>query len=160
LRAVKRKTRKLGDVVETIGEIYADVADDDGKSLSVEIVPGAERLIHGDRELLMQLVANLVENALRHCPRGTAIELSVNRQGDHILVHVCDNGPGIPAKEREKVFQRLYRLDSSRSTPGSGLGLSLVRAIADLHGATISLEDRHPGVAVVVSFPAARPPGA
>ncbi|WP_413468375.1 sensor histidine kinase [Mesorhizobium sp. B1-1-8] len=71
--------------------------------------------------------------------------MSVNQQGDHILDHVCGNGPGIPAEEREEVFQRLYRLDSSRSTPGSGLGLSLVRAIADLHGATISLEDKRPG---------------
>ncbi|TIT77667.1 MAG: sensor histidine kinase, partial [Mesorhizobium sp.] len=79
-------------------------------------------------------------------------------QDDRILVHVSDNGPGIPAEEREKVFQRLYRLDSSRTTPGSGLGLSLVKAVADLHGATITLEDNNPGLAVIVSFPAVRPP--
>ena len=88
------------------------------------------------------MFANLVENALRHCPDGTAIQLSVKRQGDRIVAEVADNGPGIPAQEREKVFQRLYRLETSRTTPGSGLGLSLVRAIADLHGASIALEDR------------------
>ncbi|TGS16516.1 ATP-binding protein, partial [Mesorhizobium sp. M1C.F.Ca.ET.187.01.1.1] len=95
--------------------------------------------VHGDRELLTQMFANLVENALRHCPPGTTINLTVTRRGERVLASVADNGPGIPPGEREKVFQRLYRLDHSRSTPGSGLGLSLVRAIADLHGATIAL---------------------
>ena len=125
-------------------------------SLSAKTFRGTECLIHGDRELLTQMFANLVENALRHCPQGTAVELSVTRHGDRVLAQVGDNGPGIPAEEREKVFQRLYRLDTSRSTPGSGLGLSLVRAIADLHGASIALEDRHPGPAVVIVFPAAK----
>ena len=110
--------------------------------------------IHGDRELLTQMLANLVENALRHCPHGTAIELSVQRHGDRVVATVADDGPGIPAEEREKVFQRLYRLDESRSTPGNGLGLSLVRAIADLHGAKIELQDRRPGLGVTVDFPA------
>jgi len=163
IEAGARKARfvdlDVGRVVETIGEVYADVAEDDAKSLSTRIVPDAQCFIQGDRDLLMQMVANLVENALRHCPSGTAIEISAARQGDRILVHVRDNGPGIPAEEREKVFQRLYRLDSSRTTPGSGLGLSLVRAVADLHGATITLEDRNPGLAVIVSFPAGRSPG-
>jgi len=146
----------LNGVVETIAEIYADVAEDDGKSLSARIFQGTQCQIHGDWELLTQMFANLVENALRHCPPGTAVELSVTRQGDRILAEVGDDGPGIPAEEREKVFQRLYRLDNSRSTPGSGLGLSLVRAIVDLHGASIALEDRRPGLAVVVSFPRAK----
>jgi signal transduction histidine kinase len=161
IEAGARKARfidlDVNGVVETIAEIYADVADDDGKSLSAKIFQGTECQIHGDWELLTQMFSNLVENALRHCPRGTAIELSVTRQGDRIAAEVGDNGPGIPAEEREKVFQRLYRLDNSRSTPGSGLGLSLVRAIADLHGASIALEDRHPGLGVIVSFPAAKP---
>ncbi|RWA65319.1 MAG: HAMP domain-containing protein [Mesorhizobium sp.] len=162
IEAGARKARfvdlDVGSVVGTIGEVYADVAEDDGKSLSTMLVPDTEWYIHGDRDLLMQMLANLVENALRHCPPGTAIELSVARQGDRILVHVSDNGPGIPAAEREKVFQRLYRLDSSRTTPGSGLGLSLVKAVADLHGATIALKDNNPGLAVIVSFPAVRAP--
>jgi signal transduction histidine kinase len=159
IEAGARKARfvelDLNGVVESIGEIYADVADDDGKSLSSAPLQGAPCLVHGDRDLLTQLFANLVENALRHCPEGTTIRLSVKRQADRILAEVADNGPGIPAQEREMVFQRLYRLDASRTTPGSGLGLSLVRAIADLHGATIALEDREPGLGVIVSFPAA-----
>jgi signal transduction histidine kinase len=158
IEAGARKARfvdlDVGPVVETIGEVYADVAEDDGKSLSIGIIPDTKWYVHGDRDLLMQMLANLVENALSHCPPGTAIELSVTRRGSHVLVHVRDDGPGIPAEEREKVFRRLYRLDRSRTTPGSGLGLSLVKAVADLHGAAIVLEDRSPGLGVTVSFPA------
>lgn len=145
----------LGEVLQTIAEIYADVAEDDGKSLSLAQPPETTDRIHGDRELLTQMFANLVENALRHCPSGTTIKLSAARQGERVVAGVADNGPGIPADEHEKVFQRLYRLDHSRSTPGSGLGLSLVRAIADLHGASITLEDCRPGLAVAVNFPLA-----
>ncbi|MGX5843167.1 ATP-binding protein [Mesorhizobium sp. ArgA1] len=161
IEAGARKARfvdlDLNDIVEAIAEIYADVAEDDGKSLSANISQDSRYLVHGDRDLLTQLFANLVENALRHCPSGTIIKLSATRQGDRIVAEIADNGPGIPAKEREKVFQRLYRLETSRTTPGSGLGLSLVRAIADLHGASIALEDRRPGLAVVVGFPQAKP---
>ncbi|MBZ9796919.1 ATP-binding protein [Mesorhizobium sp. ES1-4] len=145
----------LGEILRTIAEIYTDVAEDDGKSLLPPRLEETADRIHGDRELLTQMFANLVENALRHCPPGTAIKLSATRRDGRVLASVADNGPGIPTGEREKVFQRLYRLDHSRSTPGSGLGLSLVRAIADLHGATITLEDCRPGLAVVVSFPLA-----
>ncbi|MEO5756469.1 MAG: HAMP domain-containing sensor histidine kinase [Mesorhizobium sp.] len=157
IEAGARKARftdlNLSEVMKTIAEIYSNVAEDDGMSLPLPLERETADLIHGDRELLIQMFANLVENALRHCPPGTVIDLSVSRRGERILAGVADNGPGIPEAEREKVFQRLYRLDHSRSTPGSGLGLSLVRAIADLHGASISLEDRQPGLAVVVSFP-------
>lgn len=162
IEAGARKARftdlDLGEVLETIAEIYTDVAEDDGKLLSSVQLRETADLIHGDRELLTQMFANLVENALRHCPPGTTIRLSVTRQGERVLAGVADNGPGIPPDDRERVFQRLYRLDHSRSTPGSGLGLSLVRAIADLHGASIVLEDCHPGLAVVVSFPLVRSP--
>ncbi|RVB61439.1 HAMP domain-containing protein, partial [Mesorhizobium sp. M7A.F.Ca.CA.004.06.1.1] len=108
----------LGEVLQTIAEIYADVAEDDGKSLSLAQPPETTDRIHGDRELLTQMFANLVENALRHCPSGTTIKLSVGRQDERVVAGVADNGPGIPADEHEKVFQRLYRLDHSRSTWG------------------------------------------
>jgi signal transduction histidine kinase len=159
IEAGARKARftdvDLGEILQTIAEIYTDVAEDDGKSLSSAQLHETADRIHGDRELLTQMFANLVENALRHCPPGTIVKLSVTRQGERVLASVTDNGPGIPPAERERVFQRLYRLDHSRSTPGSGLGLSLVRAIADLHGASIALEDCRPGLAVVVGFPLA-----
>lgn len=159
IEAGARKARfadlNLDTVVDAIAEIYADVAEDAGMSLSArKTLQGPGGLIHGDSELLTQMFANLVENVLRHCPCGTAIELSVRRDGDRVVAIVADDGPGIPQEEHDKVFQRLFRLDKSRTTPGSGLGLSLVRAIADLHGAAIKLEDRRPGLAVIVDFPA------
>ncbi|BAB51112.1 sensor histidine kinase [Mesorhizobium japonicum] len=160
IEAGARKARftdlDLGEVLEIIAEIYTDVAEDDGKSLVSTQLRETADPIHGDRELLTQMFANLVENALRHCPPGTTIKLSVTRQAERVVASVADNGPGIPPDEREQVFQRLYRLDHSRSTPGNGLGLSLVRAIADLHGASIALDDCQPGLAVVVSFPLVR----
>lgn len=156
IEAGARKARfvrlDLAEIVASIAEIYADVAEDDGKTL-VLAGSGGDGWVTGDRDLLTQLFANLVENAIRHTPPGTRIEVSVSRQAGGLAAMVVDDGPGIPKDEHDKVFQRLYRLDKSRSTPGTGLGLSLVKAIADLHGATISMRERSPGVAAVVIFP-------
>jgi signal transduction histidine kinase len=101
----------------------------------------------------MQLFSNLVENALRHCPAGTDVRLFATISGNTVISGVEDNGPGIPADEREKVFQRLYRLERSRTSPGTGLGLSLVRAIVDIHDAHVTLEDANPGLLAKVTFP-------
>ncbi len=156
IEAGARKARfvqlDLTEVVASVADIYAEVAKDDGKVLLVENCTAGD-MITGDRELLTQLFANLIENAIRHTPEGTRIEISANRQADSLVAEVRDNGPGIPSEEQEKVFRRLYRLDKSRSTPGTGLGLSLVKAIADLHGAAVSMQPRDPGIAAVVVFP-------
>jgi signal transduction histidine kinase len=158
IEAGARKARfaevDLAGVVSSIGEIYADVAEDDGKTLTVSATDGHNERVAGDRELLTQMFANLVENAIRHCPEGTRIDVSLSRRNGRIIAEVSDNGPGIPSNERQNVFRRLYRLDKSRTTSGTGLGLSLTRAIADLHGATITLEDNNPGLKAVASFPA------
>lgn len=158
IEAGSRKARfapvDLNEVVASIIEIYADVAEDDGKSLAIAEGHHKASPIAGDRELLVQMFANLVENAIRHSGPGTRIEIKVGNRGDKVVTEVSDNGPGIPPAERERVFQRLYRVEKSRTTPGSGLGLSLVRAIADLHGAELSLDDNRPGVTVRIAFPA------
>jgi signal transduction histidine kinase len=91
-------------------------------------------------------------NAIRHCPAGAAIRLKVAVDGSRICTRIEDSGPGIPEEERGKVFQRLYRLEKSRTSAGTGLGLSLVKAIADLHDADIRLEDASPGLRVVITF--------
>ena len=156
-RKASFKLVDLGEVMATIAEIYSDVAEDAGQVLAPTALRDQGHRIHGDRELLIQMFANLVENAIRHCPQGTVIDLSIDRLEDCLIAGVSDSGPGIPASEQEKVFQRLYRLDSSRTTPGSGLGLSLVMAIADLHGASISLRDNEPGLQVLVRFPNSMP---
>ena len=135
-----------------IAEIYADVAEDSGQTLIFATPEALSWPVSGDRELLMQLFVNLVENAINHCPPGTQITLSLAMAADRLIATVSDTGPGIPETEREKVLRRLYRLDKSRSTPGSGLGLSLVRAIADLHDADLALDGNQPGLAVSLSM--------
>lgn len=142
----------ISDVLAVLVEAYADVAAEHGQKLRYRSGVGKADKVFGDRDLLTQLFANLIENAIRHATGGTAIGLAVSRSPGRIEVSVSDDGPGIPAAEREKVFQRLYRLEKSRTTPGSGLGLSLVKAIADLHGAEIRIVDRHPGLEVTVAF--------
>jgi len=148
---------QLATVLDKIADVYADVADERGQQL---VVTHPEPLpeIEGDRELLTQLCANVVENSIRHCPPGTRIDVVGRLTGDRVTVTFSDDGPGIPPEEHDKIFQRLYRLDKSRTTPGNGLGLSLVKAVADLHGARIELAQRDPGLSLAMSFPVrARP---
>lgn len=141
----------LGDIVSNVAEVYAPVAEDRNQRLVAVIdrIPS----IHGDRELLTQMLANLIENPIRHCPPGVGITVELKQEAGVPIVCVADNGPGIPESEREKVFRRFYRLEASRTTPGSGLGLALVKAVAELHDATVELSDNHPGVRVTVRFP-------
>ncbi|HWK37566.1 MAG TPA: sensor histidine kinase, partial [Hyphomicrobium sp.] len=126
---------------------------EEGDRLQCIVVANGDARIVGDRELLTQLFANLIENAIRHAPPGTDIAIKLETRGDRLVAVVADTGPGVPTCEHENVFRRLYRLERARSTPGSGLGLSLVAAVADLHGATVTLADNGPGLCVEVSFP-------
>jgi len=142
----------LVPLLETIVEVYEDLAAQRGQQLVLSPGPATAPIL-GDKELLIQLFANLVENGLRHSPAGTDVDVTVRVEPGATTIVVADTGPGIPPVERTRVFRRLYRLDKSRNTPGSGLGLSLVKAIADLHGATISLADNDPGLLVTIRFP-------
>jgi len=148
----------LGQIVSTVSEAYAPVAED--RSQRLETVIDRTLSVHGDRELLTQMVANLIENPIRHCPAGVGITVELRQEGGRPVLCVADTGPGIPASERDKVFRRFYRLEASRTTPGSGLGLALVKAVADLHGAAVELSDNHPGLRVTVRFHAASDGGA
>jgi signal transduction histidine kinase len=100
------------------------------------------------------MLVNLVENALRHAGPTAKILVRTAREGTSAVVSVADDGPGAPESERERIFDRFYRLERSRSTPGDGLGLALVAAVARLHGATIVVADADPGLSVRVAFPA------
>lgn len=140
----------LAALIGDIAEVYTDVAVDVQMSLSYENFGFA--WLMGDRELLTQAVANLIENAIRHCPPGTVIRCAVHADGGHVTASVSDNGPGIPDLERDKVLRRLYRLEKSRTTEGTGLGLALVKAVADLHDAKLTLADAAPGLRVDLQF--------
>jgi signal transduction histidine kinase len=145
------RTVNLADVVRTVAEAYAPAIEESGRTLRTEVAQAAE--VNGDRGLLTQLFANLVENALHHTPAETTISLRVARHPRGAVAEVADTGPGIPEGERPKVFRRFYRLERSRTTVGSGLGLSTVAAIVDLHHAAIELLDNDPGLRVVIRFP-------
>lgn len=150
-RRARFKPMEIEPVLATLFDAYEEVAQESGQTLVFNAVPLPP--IVGDRDLLTQMFANLIENAIRHCPSGTRITLAAALEPNGgFSVTVSDNGHGIPAEERDLVFQRLYRLDKSRSTPGHGLGLSLVKAIADLHGAGIAVDDNNPGLRITLRF--------
>ncbi len=143
----------IKQVIDTIVEIYNDVVEDAGMHLVVEVEEEVLK-IQGDRQFLIQQLANLIENALRYCSKGSTLKLSCGRDAiEHqIWIKLEDNGPGIPDIEKERVFERLYRMDKSRTDGGLGLGLSLAKAVAGLHHGTISLYDCHPGLGVLIQF--------
>ena len=140
----------LSDLLRTIAEVYEPMAEEKGQSFTAKIPPGLTVL--GDRELLGQMLANIIENAMKHSPTGAMIDLVTTASPIKIVVAVSDSGPGIPEGERSNVFRRFYRIESSRSTPGSGLGLSLVEAIARLHQVSVDLADNSPGLRVTLGF--------
>lgn len=146
----------LGALVGDAAELYQAAAEELGQQLDVQVAgsPAAT----GDRNLLSQAVANLLDNALKHTPAGGTIRLSARTDMDgRAEIAVSDTGPGIPPEERTRVLERFARLDNSRSTRGSGLGLSQVAATARLHDADLILEDSKPGLRVLLRFPAPRP---
>ncbi len=146
------KDLNVTHLLTNIAEIYAPVAEDEGHQLSLDLAIADDLTIYGDFGLLTQLLANLIENSVTHCKTPCKINLGAKQEGKNLIISVTDTGPGIPSAEREKVFERLYRLEKSRTTAGTGLGLSLVKAIADLHGCQITLEDHQPGLGVFLSF--------
>ncbi|PQA87259.1 sensor histidine kinase [Hyphococcus luteus] len=146
-------------IAEEMAELYEPAAQDAGFEL--ELVTAPTPLVKGSRELVSQAVANFLDNALKYAEGGTRIVLKVGRaKNGGAVFSVADNGPGVAPEDRERIFERFVRLEASRSTPGSGLGLSLVSAIARAHGATIELTDgiKHEndqgcGLGVVMTFP-------
>ncbi len=149
-RAAFRAT-DLTQLARTVVDAFAPSAEDARQTLRLE--GELELVVDGDPELLTQMLVNLVENALRHAGEGAAIRVGVGRVDGAPALRVADDGPGVPAVEREKLFDRFYRLERSRSAPGSGLGLALVAAVARLHGAEVRLHDAQPGLEARVSFP-------
>tara|TARA_R110000751_G_scaffold55734_1_gene119521 strand:- start:579 stop:1937 length:1359 start_codon:yes stop_codon:yes gene_type:complete len=146
----------LSDLCTTVCEAFSPVAEDGGRQIIGSLAPNV--WVQGDRELLMQMLANIIENALRHTPVQTVVRMELTVESGHPLVRIRDNGKGIPPEAREAVFRRFYRIESSRSSPGHGLGLALVSAVAQLHDAEIRLSDNQPGLAIELLFQSCRFP--
>jgi signal transduction histidine kinase len=133
-------TVDLAELLNDVAELYEPVAQEKGLSFSAHCEAASS--VTGDRDLLFQAVANLADNAIKYTPAGGSVTLHTSGKS----VTVSDTGPGVPEEAREDVFRRFHRLEKSRSQPGSGLGLSLVKAVAQLHGGTVRLEDNRPGL--------------
>ena len=133
-----------------VAELYEPLAEEKDLTLDVALTRGVT--VPGNRHLLSQALANLLDNAVKYTPAGGRLILSLTTPATGPELAVADSGPGIPAADRDRVLERFARLESSRNTPGSGLGLSLVAAVAGLHRAELRLEDNHPGLRVVLAF--------
>lgn len=145
---------ELDALLADVAELYEPLAEAAELSFSYDCAPDcAGRKVLGERDLLFQALANLFDNAIKFSSSGGAITLSLDRQKDSLEVVVADRGPGVPVEAREKVLQRFYRLEESRTTAGSGLGLSLVAAVARLHGGRFYLADNAPGLRAIISLP-------
>lgn len=146
----ERSLLDLSELAQGAAELYEPVAEEEGFALSLRVEPAVR--IRGDRHLLSQALGNLIDNALKYAGGGE-IAIRVARRGGRALLEVADRGPGIAESNREIVFDRFVRLEPSRSTPGNGLGLSLVRAVARLHEGRVELCDNGPGLLVRLDFP-------
>jgi signal transduction histidine kinase len=142
-------------VLADVGELYGAVAEERGIQVTVEASP--QLPAYGDRELIQQATANLLDNAVKFSPRGGRVTVSGTASGGGVMIRVRDQGPGIPPDELSRAGERFFRGEDARSTPGSGLGLALVQAVAHLHGGTLRLDDAAPGLAAVLLLPMAQP---
>jgi signal transduction histidine kinase len=141
----------LGEIVTEVAELFDAAAE--GKGGRVEVFGDKTARISADRDLLFDAISNLVDNAIRHGREGGLVSIHLDQKDDEAILSISDDGPGIPSEEFEHVFKRFYRLERSRSMSGNGLGLSLVAAVARLHGASIKLIDNAPGLRVELHFP-------
>ena len=145
------------EVARDVAEMYEAVAEEAGVPLQVEL--DSDLPVTGSRELVGQAVANLLDNALKYGAAASTgnvaqpVTIGAGRAGDEVQITVADRGPGIPEAERGRVLERFVRLESARTRPGFGLGLSLAKAVASLHGGTLRLEDNAPGLKVVLGLP-------
>jgi signal transduction histidine kinase len=144
-------TVNLTEIAKEVAELYDAAAEQKATHLTVNT--DLQVTVQGDRDLLFDAVANLVDNAIKHGRDAGHVNVEVNQNDEVAVVSVCDDGPGIPADECQQVFKRFYRLERSRRTPGNGLGLSLVAAVTRLHGARIEMTDNAPGLKVQLQIP-------
>jgi signal transduction histidine kinase len=147
----------LAAVSREVAEFYDPAAE--RRNISVALDLRSCPPVHGDRDLLFEAVANLVDNAIKFTPDGGHVSIAVHDSAAGPTLSVSDTGPGIPAKQRGDVFKRFVRLNAGQTAPGFGLGLSLVAAIARLHGHTLAIEDGRPGCIVILTCASASAPG-
>lgn len=140
----------LAGIAREVVELFDAAAEESG--VQIKLLAGGSAPVLGDRDLLFEAISNVLDNAIKHGRTGD-ISVRVSNENERVVISVADRGPGIPAGERAKVLKRFYRLERSRSSPGNGLGLSLVAAVAQQHGASITMDDNAPGLIIALRFP-------
>jgi signal transduction histidine kinase len=148
---LRREPVPLAEVVARAVDLYRDVADAKGVTLAAIAPP--DIVVTADRTRLEQVAANLIDNAVKYTPAGGRVEVEVLREADAALLRVRDTGPGIPADELPRIFDRLFRGDTSRTERGLGLGLSLVKAIVEAHGGSVQVSSDWAGIHFLGSLP-------
>lgn len=148
---LRREPLILADLVNDALELYDVVAEE--KHVSIDTHLDNEATVVGDKDLVFQLIANVLDNAVKYTPDEGSIQIRVTRSAAAVTLEVIDSGPGVPEQELDKVTRRFYRVDGSRRQPGSGLGLSLVQAVATHHAAQLTLANLDPGFSVSIAFP-------
>lgn len=149
------ETLDLRHIVEGMGELYGPLADE--KGVSLKILPSGSAVVACNQSLISQALANLLDNAIKYTQAGGVVTVSLDHTPSGVALHVADTGPGIPPEDRARVLERFVRLEASRHSPGTGLGLSLVAAVARLHDAKLLLSDNRPGLKATLLFqPAGR----
>ncbi|MEM7289146.1 MAG: HAMP domain-containing sensor histidine kinase [Pseudomonadota bacterium] len=146
----------LASILEEVHELYEAIAEEEGITLAIDLAEAADSLINGNRELLAQALSNLIDNAMKYGQaedKDAQILLSLRKTDNQVILSVADNGPGVADEDLDRVKGRFVRLDKSRNKSGNGLGLSLVDAIAGLHGGTLTLENGNPGMKASIRLP-------
>jgi signal transduction histidine kinase len=151
---LRREPVRLADVVARAIDLYREVAETKGIRLATDVSPDV--VVHGDRVRLEQVGANLLDNAIKHTPTDGQIDVDVQRDGNRAVLRVCDTGSGIPPEELPRIWDRLFRGDTSRAERGLGLGLSLVKAVVEAHGGSVGVtSEPGRGSTFTVSLPLA-----
>ncbi|MCZ6497280.1 MAG: ATP-binding protein, partial [Gammaproteobacteria bacterium] len=141
------------ELITDVVELYEPLAAEKGLHLTASTATPVRA--SGDRDLLFQAISNLVDNAIKYTPANGTVAIRLDAEPSGARVIVADSGTGIPTEERQRVFERFYRLETHRGSAGSGLGLSLVAAVVSSHGGSVTLEDNRPGLRVQLDLPQA-----
>jgi signal transduction histidine kinase len=144
----------LSEIVREVVELFEPAAEE--RAVRLELSAGEAVSMVGDRDLLFDAISNLVDNAIKHGGDHSDVWIAAAQGADGPVLSIADHGPGIPIDEHKHVLRRFYRLERSRNRPGNGLGLSLVAAVANLHGAHVIMSDNSPGLRIEVHFPVAQ----
>jgi len=153
-RYVSEEEIDLAELAREMIELYQPEAG--ARDIALQYSADSAGRLRGNRQLLAQAIVNLLENALKYVPAGGQVDVELRYANQEAVLSVVDNGPGIPAEDRERILQPFVRLERDRQQVGSGLGLSLVAAVMRLHGGSIELADNQPGLRVILRFPTRR----